>query len=182
MGDSGNESFGSEGTASTLCLSPLLSPPTPVLELHLSPSPASSPQGPGPHSSPQEAGPHSSPIQLPHLSPIPVSKGLSSPHPELTDSDDSITSSVLGFFCEICHVRAVSMLTLNEQEFEDEVFLKDLDRDYWVKCDSCNSSYHHTCWETYDEGPIEGRFYCCKYICTACCTLLHLLCFLVMYM
>ena len=158
MGDSGNDtcSFGSEGTASTLCFSPVPSPPTPLLELHLSPI---------------RPGACSTPL-LPdlevNLSPSSKPPGLSSPNPENTDSNSSLTSSVLGFYCEICQARAVSMLTLFDQEFDDQVFLRDLDRDTWIKCDRCNTCYHQTCWELHDESPITGRFICCKYTPTAC--------------
>ena len=77
------------------------------------------------------------------------------------DSNDSLTSSVFGFTCGICKVRAVSQLTLEEQFQAEQLLLTDLDKEKWVKCDDCGASYHKTCWETYDVYlPI--RFLCCK--------------------
>lgn len=77
------------------------------------------------------------------------------------NTDDSLTSSVFGFVCNICKVRAVSQLTLEEQFMAEDLILTDLDKEEWVRCDDCGGSYHKTCWETFsDDLPV--RFVCCK--------------------
>ena len=59
-----------------------------------------------------------------------------------SDGDDSITSSVFGFVCTICSVRAIKQTELIYQYHNDEVFLTDLNNDVWIKCDECGSSFH----------------------------------------
>lgn len=85
-----------------------------------------------------------------------------------SDCGESLTSSILGWFCEICHVRAVKQTELEMQYFNREItVLSDLDNEQWIRCDECNNSYHMTCWETYSPAlPTDrDRFTCCKYAC-----------------
>ena len=46
-----------------------------------------------------------------------------------SDGDDSLTSSVFGFVCAICSVRAIKQMELIYQYHNDEVFLTGLDND-----------------------------------------------------
>ena len=81
----------------------------------------------------------------------------------LTDSNSSLTFSVFGFVCEICHVRrAIKQSDLEDQFLNEEIYLKDQDDDIWLKCDECASTYHKTCWETYNNYNITVRFVCCE--------------------
>ena len=79
----------------------------------------------------------------------------------LTDSDDSLTSSIFGYTCKLCKIRAISQSHLEEQFLNEEITLEDLDHDIWLKCDECGSSYHKTCWENCDKD-IPVRFVCCE--------------------
>ena len=88
------------------------------------------------------------------------------------DSDDSLTSSIFGFTCKICHLRAIKQSHLEEQFLQDEVFMSDLDNKIWVKCDNCESAFHKSCWESYDE-MVPVHFVCCKYCIHCVCSLCY---------
>ena len=92
-----------------------------------------------------------------------------------SDGDDAVTSSVFGFVCTICSVRAIKQSELIYQYHNDEVFLTDLDNDVWIKCDECGSSFHQLCWKSYSE-IIPIRFVCCKYTVNVCTSMLVMVC------
>ena len=95
------------------------------------------------------------------------SSSLESNHLIMTDysSSDSLTSSIFGFVCKICHLRCIKQTELDIQYLCDDVFLIDLDHDIWMKCDECSLSYHKSCWEDFTESEFDpvGHFLCCKY-------------------
>ena len=78
------------------------------------------------------------------------------------DSHDSVTSSIFGFTCKICHLRAIKQTHLEDQFLQDVVFMSDLDNEIWVKCDNCESAFHKSCWESYNDN-VPVCFVCCKY-------------------
>ena len=92
-----------------------------------------------------------------------------------SDGDDSITSSVFGFVCTICSVRAIKQTELIYQYHNGEVFLTDLDNDTWIKCNECGSSFHESCWKSYSE-IIPIHFICCKYRVIASTLMLVMVC------
>ena len=105
---------------------------------------------------------------------------VSEPHSDSNDSyssqnsyytqyspSDSLTSSIFGFVCKICFVRCVTQSDLHMQYLQDDVFLIDTDKDIWLKCDECGSTYHKSCWDNIGAAPNQEpspRFVCCKYL------------------
>ena len=61
-------------------------------------------------------------------------------------SSDSLRSSIFGFSCKICYVRCVTNLDLESQFLQNEVFLIDLDKEIWIKCDECGSVCFDNAW------------------------------------
>ena len=89
----------------------------------------------------------------------------------MSDSDDdSVTSSIFGFTCQICELRAKNATELEYKYLEDDLPLLDSDGVHWGKCDACGSCGHLVCWEEYLGHKIQwdNRFYCCKYVVEWC--------------
>ena len=84
--------------------------------------------------------------------------------------DDSVTSSIFGFTCQICELRAKNATELEYKYLEDDLPLLDSDGVHWGKCDACGSCGHLVCWEEYLGHKIQwaNRFYCCKYVVEWC--------------
>ena len=78
-----------------------------------------------------------------------------------TDDDESLTSSIFGWYCDICEGRAESMTTL-ETEFMGNEFCvyRDTNGIEWVKCDDCHNNYHLGCWNR-DHSIVKIPFNCC---------------------
>ena len=86
-------------------------------------------------------------------------------HPQYYDldsSNDSITSSIFGFYCEICNERANGASDLEMQYLSDSTYLIDNTCVIWVKCDNCGACYHKNCWERTSNWVIDWRFECCE--------------------
>ena len=82
-----------------------------------------------------------------------------------TDSNDSLSSSIFGYTCEICDLRAQNSTELEYKYLQDEVPLTDSDGVDWSKYDACGTCFHLVCWEESRGVRIQWnhRFYCCKY-------------------
>ena len=66
-----------------------------------------------------------------------------------SDSDhdsDSVTSSIFGFTCQICELRAKSATQLEYKYLEHDLPLLDSDGVHRAKCDACGASGHLVCW------------------------------------
>ena len=61
--------------------------------------------------------------------------------------DDSVTSSIFGFTCQICELRAKNATELEYKYLEDDLSLLDSNGVHWGKCDACGSCGHLVCWE-----------------------------------
>ena len=81
----------------------------------------------------------------------------------LYESDDSTTSSIFGFYCELCGGRASGASDLELQYLSDSVYLVDNEVNLWLKCDNCGNCFHKNCWESLGVGPIGASFFCCEY-------------------
>ena len=93
-----------------------------------------------------------------------------SPHSDyFYESDDSTTSSIFGYYCEVCSGRASSANDLEIQYLTESVYMVDNDLDIWLKCDNCGDCFHKKCWESLSLGPIGNRFVCCEYILIILC-------------
>ena len=77
-------------------------------------------------------------------------------------SDDSTTSSIFGFTCNLCGDRASGATDLEFQYLGDSVILVDNEMILWLKCDDCGSCFHKKCWETTAQGTVNDRFVCCE--------------------
>ena len=64
-----------------------------------------------------------------------------------SDSDDSLSSSIFGFTCEICELRAKDATQLEYKYLQDDLPLLDSDGVHWGKCDACGTCVHLVCWE-----------------------------------
>ena len=82
----------------------------------------------------------------------------------LYESDDSTTSSVFGFYCELCGDRTSGAAELESQYLCDSVYLVDNMMSLWLKCDNCGDCFHKLCWDSLSLGPIGPRFFCCEYL------------------
>ena len=78
-------------------------------------------------------------------------------------SDDSITSSIFGFTCNLCGDRASGATDLEFQYLGDSVILVDNELILWLKCDNCGACYHKNCWQKTAQGVVDDRFKCCEY-------------------
>ena len=88
-----------------------------------------------------------------------------SPHSDyFYESDDSTTSSIFGYYCEVCSGRASNANELEIQYLSDSVYMVDNDLDIWLKCDNCGDCFHKNCWDSLSLGPVGNRFVCCEYI------------------
>ena len=78
--------------------------------------------------------------------------------------DDSITSSIFGFTCQICDLRAKNATQLEYKYLQDDLPLIDSDGVHWGKCDACGVCGHLVCWEESlgDKIQWDNRFCCCK--------------------
>ena len=87
-----------------------------------------------------------------------------------SDSDDSLSSSIFGFTCEICKLRAKDAIQLEYKYLQDDLPLLDSDGVHWGKCDACGTCVHLVCWEESigDKIQWDNRFYCCKYVVEWC--------------
>ena len=84
--------------------------------------------------------------------------------------DDSVTSSIFEFTCQICELRAKNATELEYKYLEDDLPLLDSDGVHWSKCDACGSCGHLVCWEENLGHKIQwdNQFYCCKYVVEWC--------------
>ena len=85
----------------------------------------------------------------------------------LSHSDDSLSSlssSIFGFRCELCELRAKDATQLEYNYLQDDLPLLDSDGVNWGKCDACGKCVHLVCWEESigDKIQWDNRFYCCK--------------------
>ena len=87
-----------------------------------------------------------------------------------SDSDDSLSSSIFRFTCEICELRAKDATQLEYKYLQDDLPLLDSDGVYWGKCDACGTCVHLVCWEESigDKIQWDNRFYCCKCVVEWC--------------
>ena len=87
-----------------------------------------------------------------------------------SDSDDSLSSSIFGFTCEICELRAKDATQLEYKYLQDDLPLLHSDGVHWGKCDACGTCVHLVCWEESIGGKIQwdNWFYCCKYVVEWC--------------
>ena len=81
------------------------------------------------------------------------------------DSDDSLSSSIFGYTCEICHLRAQNSTELELKYLQDELLITDSDGVNWGKCNACGACVHLVCWEESQGVKIEWNhwFYSYKY-------------------
>ena len=61
--------------------------------------------------------------------------------------DDSVTSSIFGFTCQICDLRAKNITQLEYKYLHNDLPLIDSDGVHWDKCDACGACGHLVCWE-----------------------------------
>ena len=80
------------------------------------------------------------------------------------DSDDSLSSSIFGFTCEICELRAKDATELEYKYLQDDLPLLNSDGVNWGKCDACGTCVHLVYWEESigDKIQWDNWFYCCK--------------------
>ena len=87
-----------------------------------------------------------------------------------SDSDDSLSSSIFGFTCEICELRAKDATQLENKYLQDDLPLLDSYGVHWGKCDASGTCVHLVCWEESigDKIQWDNWFYCCKYVVEWC--------------
>lgn len=88
-----------------------------------------------------------------------------------TGDDSSTTSSVFGYFCNVCNEKGFDGSAMEGQFLQDVVILMDSNGENWIKCDDCGSAFHLDCWEMRNDQQFnQGRFVCCKYSLYMCPT------------